>query len=109
MRHKPVEESADARIAAIAGRQGGVISVAQLLAAGLDRSAIARRVRRGVDVTVGRGGRERRSGLRIHRTALDDNERTSIDGLPITTVERTLLDISGGHPARDARTRTRAS
>ena len=148
MRHKPVEDSVDARIAAIAGRQGGVISTRQLMAAGLDRSAIARRVRRGwlhpihqgvyavghtsltstgrwfaavlacgdravlshrpaaaawdlrpvpsgpVDVTVPPGGRELRSGLRMHRSALEDSEKTSIDGLPITTPERTLLDIA---------------
>ena len=125
-----------------------MIGARQLMAAGLDRSAIARRVRRGwlhrihrgvyavghlslgpagrwhaavlacgggavlshrsaaaawdlrpvpggaIDVTVGPGGRELRSGLRLHRTALDDSERTSIDGLPVTTPERTLLDLA---------------
>ena len=44
MRH---ESDIDLRIAALAGRQGGVVGAAQLLALGLDRSAIARRVRRG--------------------------------------------------------------
>jgi very-short-patch-repair endonuclease len=46
MRHKRVE-AADERIARIAARQHGVVTVAQLHAAGLDGSAIRRRVRAG--------------------------------------------------------------
>ena len=148
MRHKSDSESVDARIAAIAGRQGGAISAAQLMACGLDRSSIARRVRRGwlhplhrgvyavghrslsatgrwfaavlacgdgavlshrsaaaawdlrpvpsgpVDVAVAPGGRRRREGLRLHRVLLEEHERTTLDGLPVTTPERTLLDIA---------------
>lgn len=148
MRHKGDSESVDARIAVISGRQGGVIGAAQLMALGLDRSAIARRVRRGwlhrihrgvyavghtslsptgrwhaavlacgdgavlshrsaaaawdlrpvpggpVDVAVAPGGRRRRDGLRLHRVVLEDHETTVLDGLPVTTPERTLLDVA---------------
>src|SRR4051812_1208987 len=43
----PRVSSVDARIAEIAGRQHGVITVAQLLAAGVSHDAIERRVRSG--------------------------------------------------------------
>jgi Transcriptional regulator, AbiEi antitoxin/Protein of unknown function (DUF559) len=50
-----------------------------------------------VHVTVrGRGGRERRNGIRVHRPrALPDDEVTTLRGLPITTPARTLLDLAG--------------
>jgi Protein of unknown function (DUF559)/Transcriptional regulator, AbiEi antitoxin len=48
-----------------------------------------------IDVTVGRGGRARRAGLRIHTTTgLRADEVTTVDGLPITTPARTLLDLA---------------
>jgi very-short-patch-repair endonuclease len=48
-------------------------------------------------VTVrGRGGRERRVGICVHRPrALPDDEVTTLRGLPITTPGRTLLDLAG--------------
>jgi very-short-patch-repair endonuclease len=139
----------DAEIAAIAVRQGGVISHAQLTALGIGASAIDRRVRAGrlhrvfrgvfavghpliradgrrwaallacgdgavvshrsaadawgirasasptVDITVGRGGRARRQGIRLHTThELGADEVTRQAGLPITTPPRTLLDLA---------------
>jgi Protein of unknown function (DUF559) len=47
-------------------------------------------------VTVaGRGGRERRAGIRVHRPVLlSTDEITTLAGLPITTPERTLLDLA---------------
>jgi hypothetical protein len=47
-------------------------------------------------VTVrGRGGRERRDGIRVHRPrALPDDEVTTLQRLPITTPARTLLDLA---------------
>jgi hypothetical protein len=49
----------------------------------------------------GNGGRKRVEGIRIHRrrsfTAADVTTR---DGLPITTVERTLLDLAATQPRR---------
>jgi hypothetical protein len=49
-----------------------------------------------VHVTVrGRGGRERRRGVRVHRPrALPDDEVTTLRRLPITTPARTLLDLA---------------
>jgi very-short-patch-repair endonuclease len=48
-----------------------------------------------IDVTVGRGGRARRAGLRIHTsTGLPADEVATVDGLPITTPARTLLDLA---------------
>jgi hypothetical protein len=48
-----------------------------------------------VQVTVGRGGRARRPGVRLHRVALAADEATTLSGLPITTPSRTLLDMAG--------------
>jgi hypothetical protein len=46
-------------------------------------------------VTVGLGGRARRPGIRLHRRgALPPDEITRLDGLPITTPARTLLDLA---------------
>ena len=49
-----------------------------------------------VDVTVpSRNGRMRRRGLRIHRSGrLTPEEVTTRDGVPVTTVSRTLLDLA---------------
>jgi Protein of unknown function (DUF559)/Transcriptional regulator, AbiEi antitoxin len=48
-----------------------------------------------VDVTVGSGGRARRKGIRLHRKrTLPADEVTELDGLPITTPARTLLDLA---------------
>jgi hypothetical protein len=44
MRNKRVDQIPDAGVARFAARQHGVVSVSQLLAAGLTRTAIARRV-----------------------------------------------------------------
>jgi hypothetical protein len=140
---------ADHAVAAIADRQGGVISRTQLVALGFSAAAIDRRVRAGrlhllyrgvysvghrvvgvigrlwaavlacgqgsvvshasaaaaleirasaartIDVTVGPGGRARRPGIRMHRSGLlSPDEVTTLDGLPITTPARTLLDLA---------------
>jgi predicted transcriptional regulator of viral defense system len=46
-------------------------------------------------VTVSLGGRARRPGIRLHRTRwLPPDEVTRLDGLPITTPARTLLDLA---------------
>ena len=51
---------------------------------------------REMHVTVrGRGGRKRHTGVRVHRPrALPDDEITDLDGLPITTPARTILDLA---------------
>jgi very-short-patch-repair endonuclease len=49
-----------------------------------------------IDVTVpSRAGRIRRRGIRIHRSGrLGADEVTTKDGIPVTTVARTLLDLA---------------
>jgi predicted transcriptional regulator of viral defense system len=144
-----VKAHPDTVIAAFAARQRGHVTTGQLLAAGVDRGAIGRRVRSGllirlwrgvyavghvstaqdaiwfravlaggpgavlsvhdaaagwelrpprsapVHITVpGRGGRARRRGLVVHRSALPRAEITIHRGIPITTVARTLLDVA---------------
>ena len=139
-------------IAALAGRQGGVVGIGQLLAAGLTRAAVSRRVAAGVlhplqrgvyavghrdlgvagrrwaavlayapdgvisdrtaaaafgllsgggtlHVTVAATGRRPRDGIRMHRRRLAPDEITRLDGLPITTPARTLLDLAATLPA----------
>lgn len=50
-----------------------------------------------IDVTVGRPGRSRRAGIRLHwRRSTPADEITTLDGLPITTPARTLLDLAAG-------------
>jgi Protein of unknown function (DUF559)/Transcriptional regulator, AbiEi antitoxin len=50
--------------------------------------------RAAVEVTVpGQAGRGQ-AGIQAHRCSLDDAERTAIDGIPCTTLARTLLDLA---------------
>lgn len=53
-----------------------------------------------IDVTVPRGaGRSRRS-VRIHRAAIDRDERRIVKGVPCTTPSRTIIDIAASSPHR---------
>lgn len=55
-----------------------------------------------VDVTITRGHRGRRQGIRVHRVSmLPRNEVTRHEGIPVTTPSRTLLDLAGAACARD--------
>jgi very-short-patch-repair endonuclease len=45
-------------------------------------------------VTVPRGDRRSRQGIRLHWANLPDDEITTHQGIPTTTVPRTLLDLS---------------
>lgn len=135
-------------VSALAGRQWGVVSVTQLRALGVGRSAITRRVRAGqlqrlypavysvghavlraeghrlaavlacgpgavlshrtaaahwgllhtdqtrIDVTASRSRHGART-IRLHRTrSLDAQDITHHEGIPITTIHRTLLDVA---------------
>jgi very-short-patch-repair endonuclease len=40
----------------------------------------------------------RRPGIQIHRVQLEADEVTTVDGIPVTTVARTLLDLAGELP-----------
>ncbi|HQF63457.1 MAG TPA: hypothetical protein PLT26_13235 [Anaerolineaceae bacterium] len=46
-----------------------------------------------IHLTVPRTASLRRAGLRLHTATLSIGEVTSRNGLPVTTVERTLLDV----------------
>ena len=152
--NRPGAPSAEERIGALAVRQHGVVTRAQLLALGLSPAAVGRRTRAGhlralhsgvylvgpleperamemagvlaggpkavlshtnalqlwkllsikpprpVHVTVPGGGRGGRKGIVFHRAvALDEDERTVLDGIPTTTPIRTIVDAAGmlGH------------
>jgi predicted transcriptional regulator of viral defense system len=137
-------------LAAVAERQHGVVTVAQLVALGLSPSAVRARVRSGrlrrlhrgvyavtgvppgphlhymaavlacgpgavlshqsaaalwgirgsaasvVDVTAPTRGGRGRKGIRVHRgDRLVDAEVTIVDGVPCTTVARTVVDLAG--------------
>jgi very-short-patch-repair endonuclease len=142
------EDPLNRLIAALAKRQGGVVSRGQLVDLGLRRGAIEDRIKRGwlhplyrgvyalghlhlgatgrwfaavlacgdravlshrsaaaardllripsgrIDVTVPPDGARSKPGIRTHRRALAPSECVELDGLPITSVERTLLDIA---------------
>ena len=140
--------SVDERIAALAARQHGRVTIAQLLAAGLDDKGVNRRVARGLLHREGRGvyavghaGRSREGefmvavlgagrgaalgllaaaelhavrryraplidvvaprwrraepGVRIHRVrALHWRDVTEVRGIPVTSIPRTLVDLT---------------
>jgi AbiEi antitoxin C-terminal domain/Protein of unknown function (DUF559) len=54
-----------------------------------------------IDVTVPtRAGRKPRSRIRVHRAQLASAEVTMVDGIPVTTVPRTLIDLAEPVPER---------
>jgi hypothetical protein len=150
MRHKSQPDPVDLAIAAIAEPQHGVIGHPQLVALGLSRESIQRRVRAGrlhrihqgvyavghkrltqrgrwmaavlaggnravlshrtaaalrqllpqrdeIHVTTPRDLRNR-DGIRFHSQSLQLDEVTEHDGIPVTTVARTLLDLAATEP-----------
>ena len=58
---------------------------------------VRRTSRSGVEVTARRRVRKRR-GIESHRGNLPTDEVTLADGLPVTTVSRTLLDLASVLP-----------
>ncbi len=75
--------------AVLAGGPGAVLS--HRSAAALWNIRPTARVR--IDVTVGRNRRPRR-GIEFHRTELPQDEKTTHEGIPVTTVARTLVDLA---------------
>lgn len=78
--------------AVLAGGPGAVLSHASAAAAWDLRRTSARLI----DVSVPtRAGRERRAGLRLHRSAtLTSRDVAEIRGVPVTSVARTIIDLS---------------
>jgi len=56
---------------------------------------------RPVDLTVPHGWPARRPGIRLHRASLQPDEVTQLDGIPLTTPVRTLVDIATVLPTRE--------
>jgi very-short-patch-repair endonuclease len=78
--------------AVLAGGPGAVLSHASAAMAWDLRRTSAR----AIDVTVPtRAGREPRAGLRLHRSAtLTSREVAEVRGVPVTSVARTIIDLS---------------
>jgi predicted transcriptional regulator of viral defense system len=47
-----------------------------------------------IEVTVSTGVRRRRPGVVVHCGALTSSERTTHEAIPVTTIQRTLLDLA---------------
>jgi very-short-patch-repair endonuclease len=57
---------------------------------------LVRSASQAVHVTVPRGGRSSRRGVRVHQTRrFEVADRAVVDGIPVTSIERTLVDIAG--------------
>jgi very-short-patch-repair endonuclease len=54
-----------------------------------------------VDVATPRGGGRNRAGFIAHRRTLRPDEVTTVRGIPVTTVERTLLDVAASGRSGD--------
>src|SRR2546421_6865091 len=55
-----------------------------------------------IDVTVPGRSRGRRNGIRVHRVRdLHPDDRTAVDGIPVTSLARTLLDMAGPRQRQD--------
>jgi very-short-patch-repair endonuclease len=54
-----------------------------------------------VDVIIPPGDRRRRPGVRVHRIALQPDEITTLDAIPVTSPARTLYDLASTLAGRD--------
>jgi very-short-patch-repair endonuclease len=88
--HRVVNREGRWRAAVLAAGPGAVLSHASAAAAWDLRGDGGSRV----DVSIGPGGRAKRAGLTLHRRRLTAREVTTLRGVPITTVPRTLLDLA---------------
>jgi hypothetical protein len=82
------------RLAAVLALGKGAVLSHRSAAAHLQLLPDARRVE---DVTVARKVSSR-GGIVVHHAHLPPDERTIIDGIPVTTVARTLLDLAATEP-----------
>lgn len=62
-----------------------------------------------VNAFLGWQGAGRRSGIWLHRCQLRVEETTSHDGIPVTTVARTLFDLAEASPYMDLKKTTEAA
>ncbi|MEX2284216.1 MAG: DUF559 domain-containing protein [Gemmatimonadota bacterium] len=54
-----------------------------------------------IDVSVSRGNRGRRPNIRMHRVSLSADDDTNLEGIPVTSVRRTILDLAALLGGRD--------
>jgi len=95
----PVGRATEAAAVLACGPEG---RVSHMSAAALQGVLDANRTHPHVEVTMARRKRRRIEGVRIHRVRdLRPDEVTEIDGIPVTTPARTLLDISGTLTSRE--------
>jgi hypothetical protein len=87
----------------LAAAQDGVVGYEQLVALGVSGDWIEHRVLHNlrrtstavIHVTAPPGGREDRDGIVIHRVRnMRDAEKAVVDGIPVTSVARTILDMA---------------
>lgn len=94
----PVEHSAEASAVLGCGEGGRISHVSAAVLQGL----IAARAHQPVEVMMARRRRRRIEGVRVHRVRdLLPDEVTAIDGIPVTTPARTLLDIAETMTSRE--------
>ena len=87
--HTALAPRAHAMAAVLAAGAGAVLShVSAAALHGIRPSASSRH-----DVTVA-DRRRGPSGVRVHHAALPPGDVTVVDGIPVTTIERTLLDLA---------------
>jgi very-short-patch-repair endonuclease len=95
----PVGRAAETAAVLACGRDG---RISHTSAAALHSVLDASRVRPIVEVTMPRRKRRRIEGVRIHRVRdLRPDEVTVLDGIPVTTPARTLLDIAETMTSRE--------
>jgi very-short-patch-repair endonuclease len=86
----PVDRMMEVRAALLAAGPGAVVShrtAAWLHGVAHDEPSV-------IDITVSHGRRPRLRGVRIHRSLrLPDSHRRILDGLPVTSIDRTLGDL----------------
>ncbi|MGH8907458.1 MAG: type IV toxin-antitoxin system AbiEi family antitoxin domain-containing protein [Egibacteraceae bacterium] len=89
--HFPAQRHEDLIVVTLwAGQDSAVSHETALVVHGIGDAMPSR-----IHVTVPRPFRGARAGVMVHHAALDEDDRTVRDDVPVTTVERTLLDISG--------------
>jgi predicted transcriptional regulator of viral defense system len=86
--HRALSREGEWLAAVLAGGAGAVLSHESAAALWELRPANARLI----DVTAGPHGK--RPGIRFHRIALEPTEITTRKGIPVTTPERTIIDVA---------------
>ena len=100
--HRGVYSVGHRVVGIVGGRWAAVLACGDGAALAAPNAAAAFSLRRCSErvihvLVVGRSGREQRAGIRLHWCrSLPSDEVTTLDGLPITTPARTLLDLAAG-------------